>query len=380
MSRQRPSSASAVGRTPPSLVFRVPEGASAGTQIEFEKDGQKYRARVPEGVAPGGLFRTVGPKSLEQAVLERALTPGGSGAAAARRARPQSASAAASGQRRSQRPQSASAAAKKKWWEDEVKAKKLQAERDERRLSKFKLGGKPITEREYMMVQEYKRRRDNGEVSDEAYWKQFGFKFSGGQTEISAEAMRDYGYGIPKWSPYFTQDVGDIAALAAARDARGAGAGTLGDASWWEQYGFKGTISEEKKRDYGNGIPKWSPYNFKPEDPNLPQYVPPPGPMPPADNEWFKIAGFRTGGPDAMSEEKKRDYGFGMPNWSPHWVPDARVYAPPRKPPPRPPRPTGKPPVKTTPHFTPGPHEYNEPGQMMPMGALIAEANSTQAK
>ena len=202
MSRQRPSSASAVGRTPPSLVFRVPEGASAGTQIEFEKDGQKYRARVPEGVAPGGLFRTVGPKSLEQAVLERALTPGGSGAAAARRARPQSASAAASGQRRSQRPQSASAAAKKKWWEDEVKAKKLQAERDERRLSKFKLGGKPITEREYMMVQEYKRRRDNGEVSDEAYWKQFGFKFSGGQTEISAEAMRDYGYGIPNWSPY----------------------------------------------------------------------------------------------------------------------------------------------------------------------------------
>ena len=250
MSRQRPSSASAVGRTPPSLVFRVPEGASAGTQIEFEKDGQKYRARVPEGVAPGGLFRTVGPKSLEQAVLERALTPGGSGAAAARRARPQSASAAASGQRRSQRPQSASAAAKKKWWEDEVKAKKLQAERDERRLSKFKLGGKPITEREYIMVQEYKRRRDNGEVSDEAYWKQFGFKFSGGQTEISAEAMRDYGYGIPKWSPYFTQDVGDIAALAAARDARGAGAGTLGDASWWEQYGFKGTISEEKMRRF----------------------------------------------------------------------------------------------------------------------------------
>ena len=28
-----------------------------------------------------------------------------------------------------------------------------------------------------------------------------------------------------------------------------------------------------------------------------------------------------------MSGEKKRDYGFGVPNWSPHWVPDARTYA-----------------------------------------------------
>ena len=33
----------------------------------------------------------------------------------------------------------------------------------------------------------------------------------------------------------------------------------LGDQAWWEQYGFKGALSEEKKRDYGNGVPNWSP-------------------------------------------------------------------------------------------------------------------------
>ena len=34
------------------------------------------------------------------------------------------------------------------------------------------------------------------------------------------------------------------------------------DAYWFSQFGFKmGQVSEEKKRDYGFGIPFWSPYN-----------------------------------------------------------------------------------------------------------------------
>ena len=38
--------------------------------------------------------------------------------------------------------------------------------------------------------------------------------------------------------------------------------GLPADAYWFSQFGFKmGQVSEEKKRDYGLGIPFWSPYN-----------------------------------------------------------------------------------------------------------------------
>ena len=38
--------------------------------------------------------------------------------------------------------------------------------------------------------------------------------------------------------------------------------GLPADAYWFSQFGFKmGQVSEEKKRDYGFGIPFWSPYN-----------------------------------------------------------------------------------------------------------------------
>ena len=36
----------------------------------------------------------------------------------------------------------------------------------------------------------------------------------------------------------------------------------------------------------------------------------------PADAYWFQQFGFKTGG---VSEEKARDYGFGVPMWSPYY-------------------------------------------------------------
>ena len=71
----------------------------------------------------------------------------------------------------------------------------------------------------------------------------------------------------------------------------------------------KGAVSEEKKRDYGNGVPGWSPYSR----------VRSGGPLVrtglPADAYWFSQFGFKMG---QVSEEKKRDYGFGIPFWSPY--------------------------------------------------------------
>ena len=63
----------------------------------------------------------------------------------------------------------------------------------------------------------------------------------------------------------------------------------LGDQEWWEQFGFKGAVSEEKKRDYGNGVPGWSPYSR----------VRSGGPLVrtglPADAYWFSQFGFKMG-------------------------------------------------------------------------------------
>ena len=98
-----------------------------------------------------------------------------------------------------------------------------------------------------------------------------------------------------------------------SQEAKERSAKALGDQAWWEQYGFKGAISEDKKRDYGNGVPRWSPYHRSAdlkegeirEKTNLP-----------ADAFWFQQWGFRTG---EITEEKRRDYGYGVPMWSPYY-------------------------------------------------------------
>ena len=91
----------------------------------------------------------------------------------------------------------------------------------------------------------------------------------------------------------------------------------LGDQAWWEQWGFKGAMSEEKKRDYGNGVPKWSPYHRANDLKD--GEVPGDRTNLPADAFWFQQWGFRTG---EISEEKRRDYGYGVPMWSPYYRSD----------------------------------------------------------
>ena len=62
----------------------------------------------------------------------------------------------------------------------------------------------------------------------------------------------------------------------------------LGDQEWFEQFGFSGAVSEEKARDYGNGVPMWSPYFRNPKD-----YVKQPLSGLAPDSRWFEQYGFR---------------------------------------------------------------------------------------
>ena len=109
-----------------------------------------------------------------------------------------------------------------------------------------------VTDADRALIADYKIRVKGGKVTDEAYWKSVGFKAVGDPDAISEKKKKDYGFGAPKWSPYYrssqTKEQIDKIAAAPVESA-------LGDQEWWEQFGFKGAVSEEKKRDYGNGVP-----------------------------------------------------------------------------------------------------------------------------
>ena len=168
----------------------------------------------------------------------------------------------------------------------------------------------------------FRRERTRSRVG---FWKRQGFRAAGDPDTLTAQKKKDYGYGAPKWSPYYRRSDKVMSQEAKERSAK-----ALGDQAWWEQYGFKGAISEDKKRDYGNGVPRWSPRvppasffsagsgaarryhradepkaGEEREKTNLP-----------ADAFWFQQWGFRTG---EISEEKRRDYGYGVPMWSPYY-------------------------------------------------------------
>lgn len=100
-------------------------------------------------------------------------------------------------------------------------------------------------------------------ANDEDWWHSFGFKASGGG-EVSEQKKKDYGFGIPAWSPYFHVDEAKAAARRAAGGVQDGERLVEADFEYWNQMGFKaastGEVSEEKKRDYGCGIPKWSMY------------------------------------------------------------------------------------------------------------------------
>jgi hypothetical protein len=175
-----------------------------------------------------------------------------------------------------------------------------------------------ITTADRALITAYQARQRAGKCQDEGFWKQQGFRAAGDPDALTAEKKKDYGYGAPKWSPYYRQLEPD---KVRSKEAQERSTKALGDQAWWEQYGFKGSMSEEKKRDYGNGVPGWSPYHRADELK--------PGEKPgektglPADAFWFQQWGFRTG---AVSEEKRRDYGYGVPMWSPYY----RSNKPPR--------------------------------------------------
>ena len=69
--------------------------------------------------------------------------------------------------------------------------------------------------------------------------------------------------------------------------------------------------SEEKARDYGNGVPMWSPYFRNPKD-----YVKQPLSGLAPDAYWFEQYGFRGG---KLSEDQIRIQGYGVPSWSPYY-------------------------------------------------------------
>ena len=76
------------------------------------------------------------------------------------------------------------------------------------------------------------------------------------------------------------------------------------------RYGFKGAVSEEKKRDYGNGVPNWSPYHVTTDTSEKPPL------NLPADAYWFEQWGFRTA---QLSEDAIKKTGYGVPMWSPYY-------------------------------------------------------------
>lgn len=165
------------------------------------------------------------------------------------------------------------------------------------------------------LVDAYCRRQRRGELGDERWWGKQGFR--AGTKEVRKRGSN--GYGAPKWSPYYRTPATDHHSAQRKNVPEPSGAkpdSVLGDQAWWATYGFKGSISEQKKRDYGCGIPAWSPY-YRSKDLGTDENDKPPINIAP-DAFWFKQWGFRTG---IVSEEKKRDHGFGVPKWSPYCHP-----------------------------------------------------------
>lgn len=267
------------------VVLVCPEAARPGQPIFFRDGGEKCKTTVPRGVRPGQKF------TVRRS--ECRLNP-----------RKAPASRPASAQPLLRDPKKAQPVPKLATEKAAPDPMDLMMPRSLRRA----VSRPEITAADRVLIDRYKARQRAGMCQDEGFWKQQGFRAAGDPDALTAAKKKDYGFGAPKWSPYYRQS--DKVMSQAAKER---GAKALGDQAWWEQYGFKGAISEDKKRDYGNGVPGWSPYHraddLKPgevrEKTNLP-----------ADAFWFQQWGFRTG---EISEEKRRDYGFGVPMWSPYY-------------------------------------------------------------
>lgn len=107
-----------------------------------------------------------------------------------------------------------------------------------------------VTDKDREMIEEYKRRVVAGKVTDEAFWKSVGFKAVGDPSKISAKKKKDYGFGIPKWSPLYTQNVPGQERVVSARTTA---AKVLNKAPQ--------RMKSLKPSCLNNtGIPRWSPY------------------------------------------------------------------------------------------------------------------------
>ena len=278
------------------VVLVCPEGAGPDQPIFFRDRGEKCKTVVPRNVRPGQRFRV----KRSECLLRK-------------KERPRTAQAAL----RSRRPDGVP---ELKTQEMDAHAKSTQDMMDLMmpRSLRRSVPRPEITTADRALITAYQARQRAGKCQDEGFWKQQGFRAAGDPDALTAEKKKDYGYGAPKWSPYYRQLEPD---KVRSKEAQERSTKALGDQAWWEQYGFKGSMSEEKKRDYGNGVPGWSPYHRSDELK--------PGEKPgektglPADAFWFQQWGFRTG---AVSEEKRRDYGYGVPMWSPYY----RSNKPPR--------------------------------------------------
>lgn len=294
------------------IVLVCPRGARAGQTLYYRDKGKRYATTLPGGVRPGDRFCVkkttekkpldVGKKQLGKSSSAVSLSKVGTGSIEKNRM--------GKSQSVASLPKATSGTSKK--------AENIPVSQDHSKalLSAYSELGKSkscsslkkgLSDEDRELIDEYRQRQRRGELGDEVWWGKRGFK---GQKQHD-----ENGNGAPKWSPYYH------ASPTAPVVKKEVKTTVLGDQAWWEQYGFKGSVSLEKKRDYGNGIPGWSPYH-RSREPSADEPPKPKVNLPP-DAFWFKQWGFRTGG-DTLSEEKRRDYGYGVPMWSPYYHPSSQ--------------------------------------------------------
>ena len=113
------------------------------------------------------------------------------------------------------------------------------------------------------MIADYKIRVKGGKVTDEAYWKSVGFKAVGDPDAISEKKKKDYGFGVPKWSPLYTGKQKPPGTPVAASPQQKTAQKVLGVPDNLKAKSVNpkpGELSAQQKMNYGFGIPRWSPY------------------------------------------------------------------------------------------------------------------------
>ncbi len=120
-----------------------------------------------------------------------------------------------------------------------------------------------VTDADRALIADYKIRVKGGKVTDEAYWKSVGFKAVGDPDAISEKKKKDYGFGVPKWSPLYTGKQSPAKSPAKPSSAQKTAQKVLGVPDNLKAKSVNpkpGELSAQQKMNYGFGIPRWSPY------------------------------------------------------------------------------------------------------------------------